>query len=100
MAPASRWPWKIQRLRGAGNILGESQTGHMNRLGLDLFLEMLEEAVAKLKGEPVQSHPETELSIGVPAFIPETYMRKQRAPALLRLALLRPGRGQPARHRL
>ena len=62
------------RLRGAGNILGESQTGHMNRLGLDLFLEMLEEAVAKLKGEPVQSRQETELSIGVPAFIPETYM--------------------------
>ncbi len=62
------------RLRGAGNILGESQSGHMNRLGLDLFLEMLEEAVAKLKGQPVQSHAETELSIGIPAFIPEGYM--------------------------
>ena len=66
------------RLRGAGNILGESQTGHMNRLGLDLFLEMLEESVAKLKGEPVQSHPETELSIGAPAFIPETYMEESK----------------------
>ena len=66
------------RLRGAGNILGESQTGHMNRLGLDLFLEMLEEAVAKLKGEPIQTHQETELSIGVPAFIPETYMEESK----------------------
>ncbi len=62
------------RLRGAGNILGESQSGHMNRLGLDLFLEMLEEAVAKLRGRPVQSHVETELSLGIPAFIPESYM--------------------------
>ncbi|MDR2489554.1 MAG: transcription-repair coupling factor [Desulfovibrio sp.] len=62
------------RLRGAGNILGEAQTGHMNRLGLDLFLEMLEEAVAKLKGEPVRNHRETELSVGVPAFIPKFYM--------------------------
>ncbi len=62
------------RLRGAGNILGESQSGHMNRLGLELFLEMLEEAVAKLKGEPVQTVQETELSLGIPAFIPEGYM--------------------------
>jgi transcription-repair coupling factor (superfamily II helicase) len=62
------------RLRGAGNILGESQTGHMNRMGLDLFLEMLEDAVAKLKGEPLRIRQETELTIGIPASIPETYM--------------------------
>ncbi len=66
------------RLRGAGNILGESQSGHMNRLGLDLFLEMLEEAVAKLRGRPVQTVVETELSLGIPAFIPETYMADNR----------------------
>jgi transcription-repair coupling factor (superfamily II helicase) len=66
------------RLRGAGNILGESQTGHMNRLGLELFLEMLEEAVAKLKGEPVHIVQETELSLGIPAFIPEDYMEDSR----------------------
>ncbi|MDL2280161.1 transcription-repair coupling factor, partial [Desulfovibrio sp. OttesenSCG-928-G11] len=66
------------RLRGAGNILGESQTGHINRIGLDLFLEMLEEAVAGLKGQPVQTHQETELTLGVPAFIPEDYMTDNR----------------------
>ncbi|MDL2266719.1 transcription-repair coupling factor [Desulfovibrio sp. OttesenSCG-928-G15] len=66
------------RLRGAGNILGESQTGHMNRLGLDLFLEMLEEAVAKLKGQPLPGVQETELTLGVPAFIPEEYMADSR----------------------
>ncbi len=63
------------RLRGAGNILGESQTGHMNRIGLDLFLEMLEEAVAKVKGGETSPHVETEMTIGVPAFIPESYMQ-------------------------
>jgi transcription-repair coupling factor (superfamily II helicase) len=62
------------RLRGAGNILGESQTGHMNRLGLELFLEMLEEAVARLRGNPLQIRQEVELTLGVPASIPETYM--------------------------
>ncbi len=62
------------RIRGAGNILGEVQSGHMARLGLDLYLEMLEEAVGKLKGEPRQEALETELSIGLPAFIPDTYI--------------------------
>ena len=62
------------RLRGTGNILGESQSGHMTRLGLDLFLEMLEEAVAKLKGTHVEDDVVTELTIGVPAHIPDTYI--------------------------
>jgi transcription-repair coupling factor (superfamily II helicase) len=62
------------RLRGAGNILGESQSGHINRVGLELFMEMLEQAVAELRGVPVQSFTETELSLGIPAFIPENYM--------------------------
>ena len=62
------------RIRGAGNILGEVQSGHMARLGLDLYLEMLEEAVGKLKGEPAREALETELTIGLPAFIPDTYI--------------------------
>ncbi len=62
------------RIRGAGNILGEVQSGHMARLGLDLYLEMLEEAVGKLKGEPMREVLETELSIGLPAFIPDGYI--------------------------
>ncbi len=61
------------RLRGAGNILGEVQSGHMTRLGLDLYLEMLEEAVAKLKGDEL-IRTETELNITVPAYIPESYI--------------------------
>ncbi len=63
------------RLRGAGNILGEVQSGHMTRLGLELFLEMLEEAVSRLKGAPSSLTVETELHIGVPAHIPESYVQ-------------------------
>ncbi len=63
------------RLRGAGNILGEVQSGHMTRLGLELFLEMLEESVSRLKGSPSAIAVETELHIGVPAHIPESYVQ-------------------------
>ncbi|TVM15860.1 transcription-repair coupling factor [Oceanidesulfovibrio indonesiensis] len=62
------------RLRGAGNILGESQSGHIARIGLDLFLEMLEMEVARLKGGPVRQEIETELVIGFEANIPEDYI--------------------------
>lgn len=62
------------RLRGAGNILGEVQSGHMGRVGLDLYLEMLEEAVARLKGEGAALHVETEINLGLTAHIPETYI--------------------------
>ena len=62
------------RLRGAGNILGEAQSGHMARVGLDLYLEMLEEAVNRLKGEGVPLRLETEMNLGIPAHIPEGYI--------------------------
>lgn len=62
------------RLRGAGNILGEVQSGHMSRMGLELYLEMLEEAVAKIKGNGINLRTETEINFGLPAFIPEEYI--------------------------
>ncbi|MFW5735679.1 MAG: transcription-repair coupling factor, partial [Oceanidesulfovibrio sp.] len=62
------------RLRGAGNILGESQSGHIAKIGLDLFLEMLEMEVARLRGGPVRQDIETELVIGFQANIPEDYI--------------------------
>ncbi len=66
------------RLRGAGNILGESQSGHMHRVGLDLFLEMLEEAVAKMRGQPLRETIETEINLGLNAHIPESYIGDSR----------------------
>ncbi|MBQ3171056.1 MAG: transcription-repair coupling factor [Mailhella sp.] len=62
------------RLRGAGNILGEAQSGHMARVGLDLYLEMLEDAVARLKGEEELLRTETEINLGIAAHIPDTYI--------------------------
>jgi transcription-repair coupling factor (superfamily II helicase) len=62
------------RLRGAGNILGEVQSGTIGKVGLDMFLEILEEEVQRLKGEPVAEVRDPELHIGVPAHIPENYI--------------------------
>ena len=62
------------RLRGAGNILGESQSGQIAHIGLDLFLEMLEDEVRRLKGGPVLEDTDPELSIAFPAHIPESYI--------------------------
>ncbi|MDE5831848.1 MAG: transcription-repair coupling factor [Desulfovibrio sp.] len=66
------------RLRGAGNILGEAQSGHITRVGLDLYLEMLEEEVAKIKGEVKNTVIDPEMTIGVTANIPETYIQDSR----------------------
>lgn len=63
------------RIRGAGNILGEAQSGHMARVGLDLYLEMLEDAVTRLKDGKSLEVRETELSIAIPALIPASYMQ-------------------------
>ena len=63
------------RLRGAGNILGESQSGHIAKVGLDLFLAMLEDEVGRLKGEPVRETTDPELALSLPASIPETYIQ-------------------------
>lgn len=62
------------RLRGAGNILGEAQSGQMTRVGLDLYLEMLEEAITRLKGEGEVLRVQTEMNLGLPAHIPESYI--------------------------
>ena len=62
------------RLRGAGNILGESQSGQIAKVGLDLFLEMLEEEVLRLKGEGTHATAEAEVSFVFPAHIPEVYV--------------------------
>ncbi|MBD5552972.1 MAG: transcription-repair coupling factor [Desulfovibrio sp.] len=65
------------RLRGAGNILGEAQSGHMTRVGLDLYLEMLEQEVHRMKGEP-EPVAETEINLGVAAHIPQSYIEDGR----------------------
>src|ERR1700722_11455721 len=61
-------------LRGAGNILGRQQHGHIEAIGFDLYCQMLERAVAKLKGEDVTPELRTTLSLGFDVRIPQEYI--------------------------
>jgi transcription-repair coupling factor (superfamily II helicase) len=60
--------------RGAGNLLGKQQSGHIAAVGIDLYTEMMEEAMAELKGEEVTQEPDTQINLRASAFIPETYI--------------------------
>ena len=65
-------------IRGAGNLLGARQHGHMEAVGYDLYCKMLNEAVKKLKGEVVeQDGYETSVEIKVDAFIPVSYIKNE-----------------------
>ena len=64
-------------IRGAGNLLGAEQSGHMEAVGYDLFCKMLNTAVQEEKGIEVQEQFETTLDISLDAFIPDTYIRDE-----------------------
>jgi transcription-repair coupling factor (superfamily II helicase) len=64
-------------IRGAGNLLGEEQSGHIKEVGYELYQQMLEEAVAQLKAgieEPAEDQWSPTIAIGTPVMIPETYV--------------------------
>ncbi|HXT62942.1 MAG TPA: transcription-repair coupling factor [Pyrinomonadaceae bacterium] len=61
-------------LRGAGNLLGGQQSGHMDALGFDLYTQMLERTVAELRGEQVEDETSVTINVGVDVAIPETYI--------------------------
>ena len=61
-------------LRGAGNILGGQQSGHMEALGFDLYTQMLERTVAELRGEEVEDEVSVTLNLGVDVAIPDDYI--------------------------
>ncbi len=62
------------QIRGAGNLLGEAQSGVAAEVGYELYLRLLEEAIARLKGEAPAEGPEPELKLGLPAHLPESYV--------------------------
>ena len=72
-------------IRGAGNLLGAQQSGHIYEVGFDLYCELLEEAVKELKGEPVIAPREVEIDLILEASIPVTYVTDDRQ----RIALYR-----------
>ena len=62
------------KIRGGGTILGASQSGHIAAVGYDMFLQLMEQAVSGLKGEPISEPLEPEINISLSAFLPETYI--------------------------
>ena len=89
-------------IRGAGNLLGTGQSGHIAAVGYDLYCQMVTEAVAELKGEPVREPAEIKLDLPLDANLPPAYVAKEelRLEAYRRLAdghHRRRGRRHPGR---
>ncbi|MDI6776046.1 MAG: transcription-repair coupling factor [Syntrophales bacterium] len=61
-------------IRGGGDILGTSQSGHISAVGYELYTELMEKTIRELKGEVIEEEVKPEINLGLPAFIPEDYM--------------------------
>ena len=70
-------------IRGAGNLLGGEQHGHIKAVGFGLYVKLLEQAVREIKGEPVSEDPQTNVDLDLNVRIPEHYVQDTQ----LRLAL-------------
>lgn len=66
---------KDLEIRGAGNVLGAEQSGHMEAVGYELYCKLLNEAVALLKGEEQEEDFETSIDLKIDAFIPSEYIK-------------------------
>ncbi|HVM08949.1 MAG TPA: transcription-repair coupling factor [Acidimicrobiales bacterium] len=75
-------------IRGAGNLLGENQSGHIAAVGYDLYVQMVAESVAELKGEELREPAEIKLDVPLHANLPKDYVEKEelRLEAYRRLA--------------
>jgi transcription-repair coupling factor (superfamily II helicase) len=75
-------------IRGAGNLLGTGQSGHIAAVGYDLYCQMVTEAVAELKGEEVREPAEIKLELPIDAFLPTDFVAREdvRLEAYRRLA--------------
>lgn len=78
-------------IRGAGNLLGAEQSGHLIDVGYDMYLKLLEEAVLEEKGEKPRVHTECSADLAVSANIPDSYVEssEQRMDLYRRIALIR-----------
>jgi len=64
-------------IRGAGNLVGTGQSGHIAAVGYDLYCQLVTEEVASLKGETVEKAPEVKIEIPAPASLPVSYAPKE-----------------------
>ncbi|NLW83712.1 MAG: transcription-repair coupling factor [Phycisphaerae bacterium] len=78
-------------IRGAGNILGAEQSGHINTVGYELYCKLLANAVRRLKTEPPETEPQAVIDLGFAAYIPKNYIHsdRQRLEVYRRLATAR-----------
>lgn len=74
MGAGFRLAMKDLEIRGAGNLLGPEQSGYIDAVGFDLYIEMLERAVAELRGIEVREHMLPSVSLRLNAFIPDSYI--------------------------
>jgi transcription-repair coupling factor (superfamily II helicase) len=63
-------------LRGAGNLIGAEQAGHVNAIGYDMYIKLLEEAVAELKGEPIADRIHCNVNLNFGAALPKAYIEE------------------------
>lgn len=61
-------------IRGAGSLLGAEQSGNLSAVGFDLYAQMLREAVADARGEPLAAHPDVRVDLPVSAYLPADYV--------------------------
>jgi transcription-repair coupling factor (superfamily II helicase) len=65
-------------IRGAGNILGPEQSGHIATVGYEMYCQLLEEAVRSIKKEPKPTTPDAHVDIGITAILPKSYIQADR----------------------
>jgi transcription-repair coupling factor (superfamily II helicase) len=61
-------------IRGVGNLLGAEQSGQMDAIGFDLYMEMLEEAIKEIRGQEIPQVDDTQIDLSLTAFIPADYI--------------------------
>ena len=78
-------------IRGTGNLLGAEQHGHMESIGYDLYIKLLNEAVLEERGEKPPERKECVVTVNISAYLPDTYVRypAQRMALYKRIALIR-----------
>jgi len=82
-------------IRGAGNLLGAEQSGHITAVGFDLYTQLIQETVRELKGEPAEAEVDPTIRLRAEGFIPESYIPDpaSRLNLYKRLASLREAKG-------
>ena len=61
-------------IRGGGNVLGPEQSGHLQKVGFDMYAKLLNEAIRELKGETITEKQEVLVKVAIDAYVPDTYV--------------------------